>query len=653
MTQAIWSNTDVLPMKGDAGSGGPSVDPLVSEGMMLFATSKNARGLVEDRWAKSNDLYDAKFSKSESEFSKMLGIPRIFIPKTYAQVQRMMEDALETFFFDFEEICGISAWKSIPTATLNIVKALMNYRLNSHPIQFYQEAYEYIQDGIKNKIGIFKVYPKLKTKPGKVKRIVIKENGASEIVDEDGQVVDNFSPIIECLPYEDVFFSNQATWKDYFKFPMIHRTRKDVNWCKRRGFTNIDQVTTNLGDQPADAMKTQRAQDQLSPFSAPNATPEAIKDLWVYEIWSFRENKDGELEGGSYVMGGSTDQMPTVLFRGWEKNDLPYNFDPFEPVRPPIICGFAFPESHVMYGKDFPQITEGLQKETNAQRNQEREAVARALRAPILVNKNAGLDLMSLMYRKIGGLVLGNDIGPEAARELIGQNPLALTQGSQQRTDLDYGEISSITPAQLGQQRNPSESATAFAGVDRNANKKINMMIRNLAVTGIIPAFNYLCRLEQAYESDYFIELVTGRKLGWHFKKDEKGQHVGPSPRTVIQGDFDFTCNIGTNKQAQIQQNQRMLELGNQANLALGQLVQFHVADPNKVKFIDPMFFVKEIARLSGQKNTDEIEIQAVPPPPPPPQTPPAGGGGESGGKATPPAISSGGAPSGEAVLGR
>lgn len=650
--QVIWSNTaDILPMKNGNGDGGATPDPLVSEGISLFITSKSARGMIEERWSKSNDLYDAKFSKAESEFSKMLGIPRIFIPKTYAQVQRMMEDVLETYFFDSEEICSISSWKSIPTETLQIVKALMNYRLNGHPINFYQETYEYVQDGIKNKIGILKIYPKLKTKPGKVARTIIDENGSKTIVDADGKVVDNFTPIIECLPYEDVFFSNQATWKDYWKFPIIHRTRKTKDYCRRRGYENIDAVQTNSGANSAlDQTKLQRSQDQLSPFSIADE-PELIKDLWVYEIWSFKEKEGGELESGSYVLGGSTDQMPQVLFRGWEKNELPYNFDPFEPTRPPIVCGFAFPESHVMYGKDFPQVTEGLQKETNAQRNQEREAVARALRAPVLVNKNAGLNLMALMYRKIGGIVLGNDIGPDAARELIGQNPLTLTQGSQQRTDLDYAEISSISPSQLGVQRNPSESATAFAGVDRNANKKINMAIRNLAITGLVPAMAYLCRLEQEYESDYFIELVTGRTLGWKFKKDEKGNHLGPSPSVVIQGDFDFTVNLGVNKNAQIQNYTRMLELGAQANLTMGQLVQMHVADPTQVKYFNPMFAFKEIARLLGQKNKDEMMLDATPPPPPPPQL--AGGGQEMPGNATPPGISGGGAPTPEAVLGR
>ena len=117
--------------------------------------SRNVRNLIEFQWAKSNDLYDSKFDKKEMAHSEFLGVPRIFIPKTYAQVQRMHEEVLEQLFFDVEEFCSIRSWKNVPRETLEIVKALINYRLNDHPIQSYQEVYEASQDAIKNKVGYF------------------------------------------------------------------------------------------------------------------------------------------------------------------------------------------------------------------------------------------------------------------------------------------------------------------------------------------------------------------------------------------------------------------------------------------------------------------------------------------------------------------
>ena len=115
----------------------------IRRGYDILRMSRNVRNLVEFRWAKDNDLYDAKFDKKEIAFSERLGVPRLFIPKTYAQVQRIMEECLETWFFDFEELCTIRSWKSVPRETLDIVKALLNYRLNGHPINAYQEIYEF------------------------------------------------------------------------------------------------------------------------------------------------------------------------------------------------------------------------------------------------------------------------------------------------------------------------------------------------------------------------------------------------------------------------------------------------------------------------------------------------------------------------------
>ena len=226
---------------------------------------------------------------------------------------------------------------------------------------------------------------------------------------------------------------------------------------------------------------------------------------------------------------------------------------------------------------------------------------------------------MALMIRKIGGVVQGNDIGPEAIREMEIANPIPISLPGQQRTDQLYTEISSIGPDQMGSSQPGSEdqSATASSTQSTNANKKMNMVIRNFTQTGILPMLRMLLRLEQEYESDTLIEQVTGRVLGWKFVKDDKGNHVGPRPSVVIQGDFDLSANVGTNKQNQLAQLKTITELGSQANGQLTQALQIGAVKAQDAKFFNSVWAFKQMAKLLGQKNVDEMFLPAMQPPPP------------------------------------
>lgn len=602
------------------GRPGTEEEKYVRRGVDIMRMSRNVRNMVEFEWAKDNDAYDAKFDKKEIAHSEFLGVPRLFIPKTYAQTQRMMEECLEQWFFDVEEFASIRSWKNLPRETIDIVKALINYRLNDHPIQSYQEVYEFCQDGIKNKVGIFKVYPRFKVVKKEGRKFMVDEN-ANEVEPPNPNNVEEliqfFSPIVECIPYEDLFIHFEATWKDYWKYPIIHRVKRTRDYCKKRGYKNVDQIPWAGTFPGTDLIKAQRSMNQGSPFSGAPEDIQEVQTIWVYEGWDLEPGKFGYLESGSFVLGGSADR-PMALMRGWVKNELPYQFDPTEPVRPPFVVGTAFPEAHTMYGKSFPGVTRDLQKETNARINQEREAVARSLRPPTLVNRNSNIDLMALMIRKIGGVVQGNDVSPESIREMEMANPVMVSLPAQQRIDQLYAEISSIGPEQLG--ANPTgsdeQSATESSTQSSNANKKMNMVIRNLTQTGIIPMLRFLLRLEQEYESDLLIEQVTGRVLGWKFVKDADGNHVGPRPSVVIQGDFDLQISVGINKQNQLAQLKTITELGTQANGMLVQALQVGAVKATDVKFFNSMWAFKQMAKLLGQKNTDEMMYPAMQPPP-------------------------------------
>lgn len=584
---------------------------LKKHGINQFQQSKDSRTWVEDIWRESQDAYDSKFSSKESKSSNVLmWQSRLFIPKTYNTIQRILAELLETFFFDPDEIVSVKTNKTVSAETVSAVQCLLNYRLNGHPIDFYQEGYEALMDTLKQKIGILKVYPKiLIEKKGKesTKRKEMNQEGIEVEVMDYEDVVKAFEPRIECVAPEDLFLDSEATWKDYWKYPIIHRIAKSRDELRRSGFKNVDDVVSGMTVNATDQTKQNRNW-QESPFSVIRD----VKDqeiIYDYEIWTFLDlENDGNLKSVVYHMLGSS-EMPTVIGKDPVLNSLPYGFSEFDEPRPPFVVGSAMPESHKAYGKDLGEITKSLQSEENSIRNMEREASALAIRNPLLVNRDANLDIKALVNRKIGSIVKGDDIGNDAVRQLQTNNPTINTATISARNQQDYYEATSITPNQLGVSVR-DETATAVSNNQTNANKKIQNMIRNISNTLFVPAFRMLLRLEQCYESDQFIQKVTGQTLGWKFAND------GAPSWNNIQGDFDLTTEIGVNKQSQLNKFLLVADRMNQTNATLMQMIQARVIDPNNAKFLNTAWAFRQAMGVLKMKNTDEMEISPMAPPP-------------------------------------
>lgn len=584
-------------------------DVLKSHGIAVYRQNKNARTFIETEWSDSNSAYNSKFgSKEREQSSVLLGQSRIFIPKTYNTVQRMLTEIMETFFFDSDEIVSVTGGKnkSITTESVLAVKAILNYRLNGHPINAYQEFYEAVLDGLKNKIGVLKVYPKLRIVKEEKKKMAKGDDGVEVEVVDTVQKVDAFEPRIECLPPEDVFLDPMATWKDYWKYPIVHRISKTKDELKRGGFKNIDAVDEAKSIFANESQKIDRNEASAGFV---NRDVEGQKQYFDYEIWTFLDiNDDGKLEPVVYHMLGNADG-PQVIGIDPVENTLPYKFGEFEMVRPPFVIGTPFPEPHKMHGKDVPGFTSGLQKEINALRNQDREAAALSIRKPLLVNRDAGVDMMALINRKIGAPVMADETGPDAVRELQMSNPVINTAPVSARIDQDYFEATSITPGQLGVSVR-DETATAVSAYQNNANKKIQNIIRNLSYTLFKPAMDYLLRLEQAYESDFFIQKVTGIVLGWRFPND------GIPDWQKIQGDYELSVDVGINKQSQLNRYLLLMDRMNQTNTAIMQLMQAGIIRPGTVSLLNPMWAFKRASEVLKHKNTEEMFLEAAPPVP-------------------------------------
>lgn len=579
---------------------------LVSQGQTIFRGAKSGHDLIMDRMKKNMDLYDGKFSEKERKYSEYLGADRLFIPKTYTNIHRIAIDVIEAFIQDPEEIVDIKSYKSIPDDILKITKALINYRLNSHPIDFYKELYEGTIDAIRNMYCVYKVYPRLKTKKVKVpySNQMMQEDGtmAEEMAEREEEQIVAYEPAMECVPPEDVLFSNSSTWKNYWKFPIVHKYKASRDELKRQGFKNVDALPG--GGSENDQLKDQRNSQYQSPFKEPTNVQDQ-QQVWVYQYWDFLPYKDEGLQSCSYSLLGDMNS-PSVVGKGWELNELPYKVSEFEANRPPFTLGLAYPEPHRLPGKAYPEITESLQKETNAQRNQEREAVARDLRKTVYINKEANVDLPSLLQRRIGGYVMGDGPADQAIREIASSNSATVGAGAQARTDQDYYETG-LPPNLLGSS-NGEDTATGQTQQLANANKKIAFVLKNIAYTGILPALQMLLRLDQTYCSDEFINMVTGRTLGWRVGDD------GYPAKEAIQGDFDLQVNIGVNKQAQVNKYLLILDRMNQYNAGMAQLVQMQAVPLQDAKFANPMKLFEQLLAVNGLKNFSDYELQAQPP---------------------------------------
>ena len=563
-------------------------DFLAKHGKDRFDTSRNFREQeIDQRWVDSNELYDSQFKSNKKEKSDvLLGNGKLFIPKTYTHTQRIHVDVMEAYFFDTEEIVSVSSWKGISPDHKLMVKTLLNYRLNSHPIDFYAEAFEATLDAIRNKVGIMKIFPKFSGKGN----------------------TGTFTPQMTTRPFEDVFFDISATWKDYHQKTLTDRMLLPLDHLKRQGYKNLDMFKVGVDPSSGDVVKQQRDDDQGSPFTQ-KSDIKASDLVYVYDIWTHLDvNNDGLLESANYLMGGD-EGGPQFVIRGVEENKLPYKIEGEDYNRPPIVVGQAFPEPHKMYGKDLPQITESLQRETNSLRNQRREAAALKLRPPTMVTRGSGIDLMALVNRRVGGVVLGNDVSQSSIRELeVGDVPASSYQESAV-TDQDFFEATSIPPGLQGFSAPGEQSATESVQQNTNANKKIAMIIKNLGNTLFLPSFRMLLQLEQKFESAKFIEKVAGRVL-------DADIAAFKGSTEIIQGEFELKANIGINKQAQLNKWFLLMDRANQANASTAQMVQFGVVNPQDAQFIDTAAIFDRVFPIVGEKDLEAFKIQAQPPPP-------------------------------------
>jgi hypothetical protein len=563
-------------------------DFLTKHGKDRFDTSRNFREQeIDQRWVDSNELYDSQFKSNKKEKSDvLLGNGKLFIPKTYTHTQRILVDVLEAFFFDPEEIVSVSSWKGISPDHKLMVKTLLNYRLNSHPIDFYAEAFEACLDAIRNKVGIMKIFPKFSGKGN----------------------TGTFTPQMTTRPFEDVFFDISSTWKDYHQKTIVDRMLLPIDHLKRQGYKNLDMFKVGVDPSSGDIVKQQRDDDQGSPFTQ-RSDIKASDSVYVYDIWTHLDvDNDGLLESASYLMGGD-EGGPQFVIRGVEENKLPYKIEGEDYNRPPLVVGQAFPEPHKMYGKDLPQITESLQRETNSLRNQRREAAALKLRPPTMVTRGSGIDLMALVNRRVGGVVLGNDVSSSSIRELeVGDVPSSSYQESAV-TDQDFFEATSIPPGLQGFSAPGEQSATESVQQNTNANKKIAMIIKNLANTLFLPSFRMLLQLEQEFESAKLIEQVAGRIL-------DADIDAFKNSKEIIQGEFELKANVGINKQAQLNKWFLLMDRANQANASTAQMVQFGVVNPQDATFIDTAAIFDRVFPIVGEKDLEAFKIQAQPPPP-------------------------------------
>ncbi|MBL0320663.1 MAG: hypothetical protein IPP74_15420, partial [Alphaproteobacteria bacterium] len=184
-----------------------------------------------------------------------------------------------------------------------------------------------------------------------------------------------------------------------------------------------------------------------------------------------------------------------------------------------------------------------------------------------------------------------------------------ITAPSRARTEQDYYE-NGLPPNLLGTPTN-EDTATASSQQLQNANKKLAMVIKNLAYSAFIPAFRYLMRIEQVYDTTILSEILLGL-----YSIGDKPTITIP-PREVIQGDFDLKLNLAINKQAQTNKFLLIADRMTQANQSLFQLVQAGVVNPAEIKFKNPMKVFEHLLPILGVKNSTEYDIQALPPPPP------------------------------------
>ena len=194
----------------------------------------------------------------------------------------------------------------------------------------------------------------------------------------------------------------------------------------------------------------------------------------------------------------------------------------------PYVAGNVVIEAHKAIPSGTVELGENLQAEANDIVNQRLDNVKLVLNQRKYVDRNAEVDLNSLLRSVPGGITLTNDVNAVVPERV--QDVTSSAYGEQSRLDTDFDDIAGVfSGASAVNNRQMNETVGGMNMMSQFAIKETEYLIRTFVETWVEPVLRQLVDLEQYYEDDEHIKDIAEKAVQKSEKKriDKLGGETG------------------------------------------------------------------------------------------------------------------------------
>lgn len=311
-------------------------------------------------------------------------------------------------------------------------------------------------------------------------------------------------PVIDLFPVENLRIDPGANWVNPIEDSpyLIHLMPLYVLDVKARmdkgeWFPLNDAFIVAATEVRPDTTRLARNKERDDPYTSDNKSVDDYAIVWVQRHIHRKDGEDWEF----YTLANLAMLTEPVLLRETV----------FHGKRP-YVMGVANLETHKVFPTSLPELSKGLQDETNEIANQRLDNVKFVLNKKYFVKRGIDADIQGLVRNVPGGVVMMNDPQTDV-REITWPDVTASAFQEQQGINMEMDELlGNFNPAALmaaGANNAPARNMTMLS---QSNGTLVEYLIRTFTETFVQPVLRQLVQLEQHYETDQVILKIAGAR---------------------------------------------------------------------------------------------------------------------------------------------
>ena len=394
----------------------------------LYDVTKNWRKPYEDRWKRFYKLYRSYRDAQTTPFKS-----NIFVPYIFSIVESVVPKMLGTIF-NTRPIISVIPRKGASEGMATLLERLLEYQLDEEQLEFFTKILEFFKETVIYGTAFAKIIPKFSDD----------EAVSFNYIDFEPIDLFNVFPDYRARSIRRMKYVIQLSYMDYDELMSLYE----------QGFyENVPDLITKVESMMnVDEFKRQRLSSVgiLDEYGYDSNR----KIIEVLEYW----DKDEII-----VIGG----RDTLLKR--EEN-------PFNGLIPYIMSRYI-PVQHELFGIGIPEVSECLQEELNAIRNQRMDNVNLVINRMWVANKYADIDFDNVISYP-GNVILSNDIN--AIKDLDTRD---VTKSAYQEEEIVKRDIDNATGEweySRGATPPRHETATGIVRLQQASNIRFDTIVKML-----------------------------------------------------------------------------------------------------------------------------------------------------------------------------